>query len=51
LSEIILLIKFIDYLEVGRGTYLKNIILVAFIFCLTVISAYFMMTTDNNSKD
>ncbi|MES3696269.1 hypothetical protein ABFP08_14010 [Mammaliicoccus sciuri] len=29
---------------------MKNIILVAFIFCLTVFSAYFMMTTDNNSN-
>ncbi len=30
---------------------MKNIILVAFIFCLTVLSAYFMMTTDNKSDD
>ncbi|MEB6197763.1 hypothetical protein [Mammaliicoccus sciuri] len=30
---------------------MKNIILVAFIFCLTVFSAYFMMTTDNKSDN
>ncbi|MEB6286917.1 hypothetical protein [Mammaliicoccus sciuri] len=30
---------------------MKNIILVAFIFCLTVLSAYFMMTTDNKSDN
>lgn len=30
---------------------MKNIILVAFIFCLTVLSAYFMMSADNKSDN
>lgn len=30
---------------------MKNILLVATIFCLTVLSAIYMMTTDNDSKD
>lgn len=30
---------------------MKNILLVAAIFCLTVLSAIYMMTTDNSSKD
>ncbi|PTI83991.1 hypothetical protein, partial [Mammaliicoccus vitulinus] len=29
----------------------KNIILVVIIFCLTVLSAYFMITTDNKQED
>ncbi|PTJ75011.1 hypothetical protein BUZ84_14095 [Mammaliicoccus sciuri] len=30
---------------------MKNIILVVIIFCLTVLSAIYMMTTDNDSED
>ncbi|OFV63322.1 hypothetical protein BFX04_07220 [Mammaliicoccus sciuri] len=30
---------------------MKNIILVLLIFCLTIMSAYLMITTDNDSKD
>lgn len=30
---------------------MKNILLVTTIFCLTVLSAIYMMTTDNDSKD
>ncbi|MEB6096087.1 hypothetical protein [Mammaliicoccus sciuri] len=30
---------------------MKNVILVVIIFCLTVLSAIYMMTTDNDSED
>ena len=40
----------IDVIQ-GRGSRLKNIILVVIIFCLTVLSAIYMMTTDNDSED
>ena len=30
---------------------MKNIMLVVIIFCLTILSAYFMITTDNKQED
>ncbi|RIN15140.1 hypothetical protein BU075_10200 [Mammaliicoccus vitulinus] len=30
---------------------MKNIILVVIVFCLTILSAYFMITTDNKQED
>lgn len=35
----------------GRGRALKNIVLVVVIFCLTIMSAVLMITTDNEAKD
>ncbi len=35
----------------GRGRELKNIVLVVVIFCLTIMSAVLMITTDNEAKD